>query len=84
MVQENWANLRLTVQLVPTGGFGSQRARLYWRLSAKAPSEAWDRRSDVALGQEIVEGVPWPPSRDDMLAAMTEVLMGVRWTEPPF
>lgn len=84
MATENWAHLRLTVQLVPTGGFGSTRARLYWRLSAKPPGGDWTQRDDVALGQEIVEGVPWPPSRDDMLAAMTEVLMGVRWSEPPF
>lgn len=83
MSQENWAHLRLSVAYVPRRGVRGQ-GHVDWRLSAKAPGDEWSLRDTVAFGSEPVDGVGWPPSRDDMLALMTEVLMGVRWEEPPF
>lgn len=87
MAEENWAHIRLSVTLHPSR-MGALDASLHWRLEAKPPSGDWTMRHTVAFGAERVEGLGWPPSRDDMLAAMTEVLMGIRWTaegaEPPF
>lgn len=87
MAQENWAHLRLSVAFIPRRGAGHQ-GTVDWRLSAKAPGGDWTERDTVAFGSDSVHGVPWPPSRDDMLAMMTEVLMGIRWTpgegDPPF
>lgn len=83
MSQENWANVRLTVTYIPRQGPG-RRGTCDWRLSAKAPGGDWTMRDTVAFGSEAVDGIGWPPSRDDMLALATEVLMGVRWDEPPF
>lgn len=83
MVQENWAHLRLSVHFTPARG-ARRGGTVDWRLHAKPPGGEWSTRDVVAHGSERVDGVPWPPSRDDMLALMTEVLMGIRWTEPPF
>lgn len=83
MASENWANLRLSISYVPARGWAG-KGHVDWRLSAKPPGQGWDTRSDVAFGSEPVGGIGWPPSRDDMLALMTEVLMGIRWDEPPF
>lgn len=83
MVQENWAHLRLSVCFSPRR-VGSDQGSVDWRLSAKPPGRGWSERDTVAFGSERVDGIAWPPSRDDMLALMAEVLMGVRWTEPPF
>lgn len=83
MAQENWAHLRLSVHLIPRSG-ARDRATVDWRLSAKPPGGDWTTRDTVALGSDRVDGISWPPSRDDMLALMTEVLMGIRWEEPPF
>ena len=83
MAQENWAHLRLSVAFSPRRG-SSGKGTVDWRLSAKPPGADWTARDTVAHGSDAVDGVPWPPSRDDMLAMMTEVLMGIRWAEPPF
>lgn len=76
--QENWANARLSVTIERRYGGG---CRVDWRLSVKPPSASWDVRSTVAHGSENLAGVTYPPSRDEVLAAMVEVLMGIRWTE---
>lgn len=83
MATENWANVRLSISYVPASR-SHLKGHVNWRLSAKAPGDGWDKRADVAFGTDLVDGVGWPPSRDDMLAMMTEVLMGIRWEEPPF
>lgn len=83
MAEENWANVRLSVTYVPDRG-APMRGRCEWRLSAKPPHGDWTMRDTVAFGAEKVDGVAWPPSRDEMLALVTEVLMGLRWEEPPF
>jgi hypothetical protein len=83
---EHWANLRLSISYIPARG--TRRGHVDWRLSAKPPNRTWDERFTVAFGSELVDGVGWPPSREDMLAMMTEVLMGIRWESaddsPPF
>lgn len=84
MSANNWAHVRLSVSLHPNSRKGEGALCVDWRLHAKAPSEQWTERAVVAHGSDHVVGVPWPPSRDDVLAAMVEVLMGVRWSEPPF
>lgn len=81
MTTENWANIRLSVSYVPDRQVAG-RGRCEWRLSAKPPGADWTLRDTVAFGAERVDGVAWPPSRDDMLAMATEVLLGVRWVEP--
>lgn len=82
MARDQWVNLRLTVQYHPAKQ--GSRACVHYRLMAKPPSEPWTELATVAMGRDDVDGVPWPPSRDDALALMTEVLMGIRWDEPPF
>lgn len=84
MAKNEWADVRLTCAIHPNRFAGPNSLCVDWRLTAKAPGEQWTERSTVAMGSEPVAGVPWPVSRDDALAVMTEVLMGVRWEEPPF
>lgn len=79
MAADNWAHVQLGVSIHPSHR-GDRVLCVDWRLSAKAPSEQWTTRSTVAHGSERVQGVAWPLSRDDALACMVEVLMGVRWT----
>lgn len=79
MPANNWSHVRLAVQLHPSAG-EEERSCLHWRLEAKAPGDEWTLRSTVGFGQALVHGQPWPPSRDDMLAAMVELLMAARWT----
>lgn len=80
MAGTGWAHVQLGVSVHPDRSRPGQLC-VDWRLSAKAPSEQWSVRSTVAHGSERVDGCAWPPSRDDVLACMTEVLMGIRWTE---
>lgn len=84
MARNNWANIRLSVSVHPNTSKGQGALCADWRLYAKAPNENWTEGSTVAMGSEDVAGVQWPLTRDDALAIMTEVLMGVRWEEPPF
>ena len=72
-----FAHVRLGVQYHPNHRTG--RHCLHYRLEAKAPGEEWSTRSTVVHGTEHLDGASWPPSRDDMLAMMVEVLMGIRW-----
>lgn len=81
MAANNWAHVRLSVQMHPRSRAGFPMC-LDWRLEAKAPGDEWSLRSTVAFGSEKIDGLVWPVSRDDMLAAMVEVLMGVRWESP--
>lgn len=72
-----YVNLRLSVQFHRGRGRGEDC--VHYRLMAKPPGEAWTELSTVALGRERVTELQWPPSRDDALAIMNEVLLGLRW-----
>lgn len=84
MAGNNWADVRLSASIHPNSFGGGQSLCVDWRLSSKAPGATWDERATVAFGSEAVAGIPWPPSREDALAVLTEVLMGIRWEAPPF
>lgn len=73
-----FAHVRLTAQLHPLTSAGERC--LHYRLEAKAAGEAWSTRSTVVHGTERV-GPGGRPSRDDMLAWMTECLLGIRWED---
>lgn len=79
MSANNWAHLRISASIHPSTRQGAGTLCVDWRFEAKPPGEQWTARATEAFGSERVQGVPWPPSRDDALAILTEVLMGVRW-----
>lgn len=82
MAANNWAHVRLSASIHPTGRRG-QHGELCvdWRLEAKAPGDEWTLRSTVRFGSERLAGIPWPPSRDDALAVLMELVMGCRWED---
>lgn len=78
MAEENWADVRLSVSIQPTRD-PKHPTRADWRLWAKAPGRPWTEREVVAHGSDRVAAMKYPPSREDMLAVMIEVLLGIRW-----
>lgn len=74
---ENWVMVRLTAVIEGTGRFAPPQVS--WRLEAKPPGGSWTTRHTVAFGREKLAELQWPPSRDDALAILTEVLLGIRW-----
>lgn len=80
MPANNWAHARISVSLHPSSrGPGTLCAD--WRLEAKAPGDEWTLRSTVRFGSERLQGMAWPPSRDDVLAVLVELLLGCRWED---
>lgn len=74
----NYAQVKLTVTVEP-GMREGRPPRLDWRLWAKAPAEEWSIKHSVGHGSTPV-ATAYPPSRDDMLALMIELLMSMEWT----
>lgn len=77
---QQWAHLRISCSIHPSSS-GRNVLCADWRFEAKAPGDQWTQRATVAFGSERVQGIPWPPSRDDALAVLTELLLGVRWDD---
>lgn len=80
MAQNNYAQIRLTLTAERNSHEGC--SAVYWRLMAKAPGEVWTERSTEAQGAERCTLIPYPPSREDMVAAAVEILLALDWRGP--
>lgn len=79
----HYAQVQLTVTLIRPRRADAP-SYVDWRLAAKAPEEDWTLRHTVAFGHDAA-AVSYPPSKDDMLALMVEVLLGLGADgSPPF
>lgn len=84
MAEDNWANIRVSVSIHPATRFAPNEWCLDYRVSAKAPSEAWTEAHVVAHGTHRVPADRWPPTKAAALAAVDDVVMTLRWQDPPF